>query len=119
MQQQDEAGKGPVSRRLLLNYVAIAILVAGLGSGEFIYWRGLQRGGDAGIDNDQLIRLSDSRAYDRTIETQVGTFGVVVNQWDQALGKLGEPGPLAATIIVISMLAAAGCFVAASRMPRN
>lgn len=125
MLQQDEArnppsreGQAPILKRPALNYIGIGILIAGVGSGELIYWRSLQNT-DYSRNDDSLIRLADSRAYDRTIETQVGTFGLIVNQWDRELAKLGEPGPLAITISAFSMLAAGGCFVAASRMPRS
>jgi hypothetical protein len=107
-----------ISRRSLLNYIGLFLLVAGLGVGEFIYWRSLQSGSE---DNqgDPLSSQYDSRAYQRQVQTYVGTFGLIMDQWSRAIAKLGEPKPLAITIIVLSMLAAGGCFIAASRMPRD
>jgi hypothetical protein len=104
------------SRRSFLNYIGIAILLAGLGAGEFIYWRSLQRGPAAG--DDSYASLAGSKDYDRVIGTQVGTFGSIILQWDHALAEMEEPGPLAITISAVSVLAACGCFLVASRMPR-
>ena len=36
--------QSPTSRRSLLNYIGIFILLAGMGVGEFIYWRSFQGG---------------------------------------------------------------------------
>jgi hypothetical protein len=108
----------PISRRSLLNYIGLFILVAGLGVGEFIYWRSLQSGsGDNEID--PLSAQYDSRAYQRQVQTYVGTFGLIMDQWSRAIAKIGEPKPLAISISVLSMVAAGGCFIAASRMPRD
>jgi hypothetical protein len=108
----------PISRRSLLNYIGLFILVAGLGVGEFIYWRSLQSGsGDNEID--PLSAQYDSRAYQRQVQTYVGTFGLIMDQWSRAISNLREPKPLAITISVLSMIAAGGCFIVASRMPRD
>lgn len=106
------------SRRSLLNYAGIAILVAGLAAGEFIYWRGLRQGADS-QNAEATARLADSKVYDYEVRTQVGTLGAIMIGWENALEKLGEPGPLAVTICVASAIAAGGCFMAARRMPRN
>jgi hypothetical protein len=106
------------SQRSLLNYAGIIILVAGLCLGEFIYWRSLHSGaGDAG--EDPLQWQYDSRAYQREIAVNVGTFGLITDQWSRAIAGLKEPRPLAITITIVSMLAAGGCFIVASRMPRD
>lgn len=103
----------PIPRRSLLNYIGIAILIAGMATGEFIYWRSLQ--------NDSAVEDVDSpynsRVYEQTIERTIGVFGVIMDQWSRSVAKLKEPKPLAITIVVVSMLAAGGCFLAASRMP--
>jgi hypothetical protein len=105
-----------ISRRSLLNYIGLFILVAGMGIGEFIYWRSLQSGAEKD-EGDPLLSQYDSRAYQRQVQMYVGTFGLIMDQWSRAIAKLGEPKPLAITITVLSMLAAGGCFIAASRMP--
>jgi hypothetical protein len=110
--------QSPTSRRSLLNYIGIFILLAGMGVGEFIYWRSLQ--GGSGIDDeDPLLSQYDSRVYQRNVQMYVGTFGLIMDQWSRAVAKLEEPRPLAITITVVSMLAAGGCFMVASRMPRG
>lgn len=105
------------SRRSLINYIGIFILIAGMGTGEFIYWRSLQGGN--GNQEDPLAYQYDSRAYQRELEVNVGTFGLIMDQWGRTFAKLGEPRPLAITIAVVSMLAAGGCFITAARMPRD
>jgi len=107
-----------ISRRSLLNYAGVAILIAGIGTGEFIYWRSLQGGTGSGTGDDSLILLADSKAYDRQMEVNAGTFGLIMDQWMRSVAKLGEPGPLAITISVVSILAAGGCFLVASRQSR-
>jgi hypothetical protein len=110
--------QSPTSRRALLNYIGVLILLAGMGAGEFIYWRSLQ--GGSGTDaEDPLLSQYDSRVYQRDVRMYVGTFGLIMNQWSRAAAKLGEPRPLAITITVLSMLAAGGCFMVASRMRRD
>ncbi len=107
-----------VSRRSLLNYIGLFILVVGMSVGEFIYWRSLQSGSEKD-EEDPLASQYDSRAYQRQVQMNVGTFGLIMDQWSRAIAKLGEPKPLAITITVLSMLSAGGCFIAASRMPRD
>jgi hypothetical protein len=107
-----------MSRRSLLNYIGLFILLAGVSVGELIYWRSLQSG--SGKDEgDPLASQYDSRAYQRQVQMYVGTFGLIMDQWSRTVATLGEPKPLAITITVLSMFAAGGCFVAASRMPRD
>lgn len=108
----------PISRRSLLNYIGLFILVAGIGVGEFIYWRSLQSGSER-EEGDPLFSQYDSRAYQRQVQTYVGTFGLIMDQWSRAIAELREPKPLAITISALSVLAAGGCFIAASRMPRD
>jgi hypothetical protein len=107
-----------MSRRSLLNYIGLFVLVVGMGLGEFIYWRSLQSGSEKD-EEDPLSSQYDSRAYQRQVQTYVGTFGLIMDQWSRAMARLGEPKPLAITITVLSMLAAGGCFIVASRMPRD
>jgi hypothetical protein len=106
------------SRRSLLNYIGIFILLAGMSAGELIYWRSLQKGSKA-EDQDPLDSQYDSRLYQRDLQRYVGTFGLIMDQWSRTAAKLGEPRPLAITIIVFSILAAGGCFMVALRMPRD
>ncbi len=102
----------------MLNYIGIFILLAGIGTGEFIYWRSL-KSGSRGDDQDALAAQYDSRAYQREVQTYVGTYGLLMDQWSRAAAKLKEPKPLAITIAVLSILVAGGFFLVAARMPRD
>jgi hypothetical protein len=103
------------SQRSLLNYIGVAVLIAGMATGEFIYWRSLGRDTDTGDAGSPY----ESRVYEQTIERTTGVFGLLMDQWSRSVAKLAEPRPLAITIAVVSMLAAGGCFLTASRMPRD
>jgi len=111
--------QSPASRRSLLNYAGIVILLVGMSVGDFIYWRSLQGGDSGNGDEDSLVSPYDSRMYERDVERYVGTFGLIMDQWSRSAAKLAEPRPLAITIIVVSILAAGGCFLVASRIPRG
>ena len=106
------------SQRSLLNYAGIAILMAGMLTGELIYWRSLHAP-DSTSDRDLLLTPESARAYERAVQTNTGTFGLIMVQISHAIGKLTEPKPLAITICSVSALAAGGCFLAASRKPRE
>jgi len=104
----------PGSLRSLLNYLGIAILIAGLATGEFIYWRSLHQEEPDFVDSPY-----DSRVYEQTMERTMGVFGLIMDECSRAVARLKEPKPLAITIVVVSMLAAGGCFFAASRPRRE
>jgi hypothetical protein len=110
-----------ISGRSLLNYAGVAILIAGMAVGEFVYWRSLQgaRGGMDGSNDDSLLSPYNSRVYERDMQRYIGTFGLIIDQWTRSLARLEEPKPLAITIAAVSMLVAGGCFIVASRMPRS
>ena len=105
------------SRRSLLNYIGIAVLLVGLGVGDFKYWRALQAEPDD--EEDPLVSAENSRTYEREVERINGKFGLLLTQWTESLAALGNPRPFAVTIMVVSTLLAGGCFLTASRMPRN
>jgi len=104
-----------ILRRSMLNSIGIAILIIGLGSAEFIYWRSLKSASDAGFEDSPY----DSRVYQQDVERTIGVFGLIMDEFSRTMAKLGEPGPLAITIAAGSLLAAGGCFFVASRMPRE
>jgi hypothetical protein len=101
-----------IPRRSLINYIGVAILILGMATAELIYWRSLQN--PAPPDDSELVY--DSKVYEQTMEKNVGIFGVIMDQWSRSAGKLREPRALAITIGVVSIIAAAGCFLGASRM---
>ena len=104
------------SRRSFVNHLGIGILLAGMCLGCFLYWRSLQSG-QANDEDDALAEVEDSRAYQQGVERNGGVFGLLMVQWTNALAKLGEPRPLAITIMVAANLAAGGCFLVAARLP--
>jgi hypothetical protein len=106
------------TQRTLLNYVGIVILILGMATGELIYWRSLHAP-DRPSDSDLLLTPENSRTYERTVETNMGTFGLIVAQFSREMEKLKEPKPLAITICTASALLAGGCFLLASRQPRG
>ncbi len=101
-------------RRLRLQVIGIVVLLAGLSIGGFIRWRSPQE--DAETDDDVLVMQENSKAYEREVERNVGTFGLLMSQWSQAIAKLGQPRPLAMTFVLVSGLMAGGFFLAASRL---
>jgi hypothetical protein len=98
-----------LSRRTLLNYIGVAILVLGLGTGEFVYWRGLKS--EAAVDADSPY---SSRVYEQDVERSIGVFGLIMDEFSRALH---EPGPMGIAIALVSAVAAGGCFFVASRLP--
>ena len=102
-----------IPRRSLLNYIGVAILIFGMATAEFIYWRGLHQPPAP----DDIDSPYNSRDYEQTMERTVGIFGLIMAQWSHAVASLEEPRPLAITIGAVSLLAAGGCFAAAARMP--
>ena len=104
-----------MSRRTLLNYTGLVILLAGLSAGVLIY----RHAGSGADDEDVADSIYTSRVYERNVEMYSGTFGLIMDQWTRDIAKLGRPRPLAMIISLISTLAAGGCFIAASGMPRR
>ena len=109
--KQSTASMQTLSRRALLNYVGLFILIAGMGTAEVIYWRSLHQEAGDFVDSPY-----DSRVFEQTMERTVGVFGLLMDEWSRGVAKLEEPKPLAITIAVVSMMAAGGCFFVASRM---
>ena len=110
--------KPPMSRRSLLNSVGILILLAGIGTGGFIYRKSLKPAPEPDYQNDD-ISPEDSRVYQRNIQLYQGTFGLIADQWARDFAKLGEPKPLSITIAVVAVIAAGGCFKVASCLDRH
>jgi hypothetical protein len=104
-----------IPRRSLLNYIGVAILIFGMATAEFVYWRSLQQPAPP-EDADSPY---NTKVYEQEMEKNVGVFGVIMDQWARSAATLEEPRPLAITIGVVSMLAGGGCFAAAARMPRE
>ena len=102
-------------RRARLNTLAVFILLAGVGGGDLLYW--LAGKDDTPTDADVLAEQMQSKAYQREVERNVGAFGALLAQGSDAFAELGQPKPLAVTIMIVSCAAAGGCFWMASRQP--
>lgn len=107
-----------ISRRSVLNYIGIGVLLVGMVTAEFIYWRSLGRPSQDD-DDASLDSPYGSKVYQQDVERYVGTFGLLMDEWSRAAASLGEPKPLAITIVVVSIVVSGGCFLSASRMPRE
>jgi len=92
----------------------MAILIVGMGAGGILYSRSVQS--EVVEDDDALY---DSRKNIRETEKLTGKFGVLTAEWTQSISKLCEPRPLAISVCVVSVFAAGGCFVMASRTDSN
>jgi len=104
-----------MSRRTLLNYIGIAILIVGMGAGASMFLHAGSSNNDADISDS----LYESRVYQRNVEMYSGKFGLIMDQWTRKISNPGNTKPFAIIIILVSTLVAGGCFIAASEMPRN
>ena len=102
-------------RRARLNALGIIVLLVGMGIGDLVYW--LAGAPDAPTDDDVLAVQMESKAYQAAVERNVGTFGALMARWADAFAELGQPRPLAVTIMIVSCATAGGCFWVASRQP--
>jgi len=103
------------NRRALLNRCGAVILFVGICLGAFIYWSAPPTRDGAGADAvyaDAPLSPEDSRRYTHDTEVNLGKVGLLLDEWTRAGAKLGEPRPLAITVIVVSFLVAGGCFLA-------
>jgi hypothetical protein len=103
--------------RRTLNWIGVVILCAGLG-GSVLAWRAqdrIDRENEAAqiADPDAPLSPLDSRKHVRDVGMYFGKFGVLIEEADELLQ--GEP--LAKTIAVVSVITAAGVFLAAARLP--
>lgn len=101
--------------RSALNWLAVAVLVAGLGSAVLI-WRAqdrLDREAEAAqADPNAPLSPLDSRQQMRDVEIYYGKLGVLTEEAEELLhGK-----PLAKTIGGVSILSAIGLFLLAARL---
>ena len=101
-----------MERRTLVNYIGIGILLAGMSTGEILYWHGLH----TGQENDMAENPYDSRVYQDDVKRNVGVFGLMM---DQGARVFREPKAMGVAVGLSAMAAAGGCFIFASRMPRG
>lgn len=109
-------------RRLKL--IGYLVLLIGLGSSVAI-WRAQERMDRRNASfrtNDISGYLSpdDSRRYTREVEIYYGKTGVLFERWTRKAETLAHGKPLAVTIAIVSILAAASCFLfAAVQLPEE
>ena len=90
-------------RRVRLRIIGIVVLVLGLGSAVLVYWLGT-RSPDV---SDDLSMLGYNKAQTRQMGMLYGKMGPVIEEW---FDDLKQPGTQAEIIVVVSILAGAGCF---------
>jgi hypothetical protein len=105
-------------RQTLLNRCGAVILFAGICLGAFVYWSAPQ-GTDAAnaqaAYDDSSLAPDDSRRYARDTEVNSGKVGLLMDRWTRSLASQRRSKSLAIAIIMVSALAAGGCFLAAGR----
>ena len=107
-----------IQLRSALNWLGVVILLAGLGSATVI-WR--TSGPDSAnpdqerIDPSTPLAPSDSRKQTRQIEIYYGKTGVLAERWREEIERFKSGRPLAKLVVVVSLIAAFGCFLLASR----
>jgi len=105
------------ARRSLLNQIGLVILVAGFCLGSLIYGSASPDKAGASsysVDDDPSLPPEDTRRYSHDTEVNFGKVGILVDKGMRSAAKLGEPKPLAITVMIVAAVVAAGCFWAAS-----
>ena len=92
-----------------LRIIGVIMLVLGLGSAGVVYWLGT-RSPDV---MDDLSMVGYNKAQTRQMGMLYGKMGPVIEEW---FDDLKQPGTQAEIIVVVSILAAAGCFYFARLM---
>lgn len=98
-----------------LRRVSLAIAILGLAAAALIAATAPEgENSEAGV---QVAGLANSRAYRRDIERAGGWAAVAAVELREWIASLGTGRRLAATVGTLSLVAAAGCWVAARRTP--
>jgi hypothetical protein len=111
------ASISPARLRLILHLLGVMILLAGY-AGAALVWRAQDR-----IDQENAyleangVDLSplDSRRGTQQLEGQYGKMGILMESTGELAVKWTHGRPLAKALIVLSSLAAIGCFLVARR----
>ena len=106
----EQTGFNPSSRRAArLRLAGIIVLLLGIGGAGVVYWLGT-RSPDV---MDDLSMVGYNRAQTRQMGMLYGKMGPVIEEW---VDDLKQPGTQAEIIVVVSILAAVGCFYFARLM---
>jgi flagellar basal body-associated protein FliL len=90
-------------RSAQLRTIGIIVLVLGLAGAGVVYWLGT-RSQDV---SDDISMLGYNKAETRQMGILYGKMGPVIEEW---FDDLKQPGTQAEIIVVVSILATAGCF---------
>ena len=90
-------------RAARLRLIGILVLLLGIGGAGVVYWLGT-RSPDV---MDDLSMVGYNKARTRQMGMLYGKMGPVIEEW---FDDLKQPGTQAEIIVVVSILAAAGCF---------
>lgn len=96
--------------RASLHRCGAIILFVGICLAAFIYWSAPAEAGSQAIADDASLAAEDTRRYAHDTEVNLGKVGALAYK---GMRHLGEPKPLAITVVVISGLLAGGCFLLA------
>jgi hypothetical protein len=104
--------------RLILHVLGLAVLLAGY-SGAALAWRAQaridQENAFLAANNAAQLSALDSRKDTRQLEQMYGKTGVMAAGWMEWAEGLTQGKGLAKTLIVLSSVAAIGCFIAAGQ----
>ena len=90
-------------RAARLRLIGVIVLLLGIGGAGVVYWLGT-RSPDV---MDDLSMVGYNKAQTRQMGMLYGKMGPVIEEW---FNELKQPGTQAEIIVVVSILAAAGCF---------
>ena len=96
-------------RAARLRLIGIIVLLLGIAGAGVVYWLGT-RSPDV---SDDLSMVGYNKARTRQMGMLYGKMGPVIEEW---FDDLKQPGTQAEIIVVVSILAAAGCFYFARLM---
>jgi hypothetical protein len=101
-----------------LNTIGAIVILLGVVIAGTVYWSGQAgSGSQATADSDwtdNTLSLQDSKSSTHDVEMYGGNLEMLMVKFTDAVK---QPGAQAALILVVSILAALGCFVAARRRP--
>jgi hypothetical protein len=108
--------------RSILNLIAVAILIVGLGCVALIERNARIEDANAIEDNEAthaLLHPEDYGSYTRSAETIGGKSGMLLSDALKATANLGHSRPFAVVIAIVSLIAATGIFTVSILPPRK
>jgi hypothetical protein len=90
-------------RTALLRRVGVGVLIVGILAAAWVYWNGTRNW----QPGEEELLAGYQKQMNREMAVQMGTFGLVMMQWTNALKR---PGTQAVIVATGSALLAWGCF---------